>query len=80
MSNNECRMEKDLTVPSIFVTHVTHKPDNGTRMTRKRRIYTDFLVLVPLTQSNEKTVGERDQHQIREDPPFPCHPCAIAKT
>ncbi len=49
-------------------------------MTRMRRIYTDFLVLVPLTQRNEKTAGERDQHPIREDPYDPCHPCAIAQT
>ena len=43
-------------------------PDNGTRMTRMRRIYTDFLVLVPLTQMDEVKADERDQHQIREDP------------
>ncbi len=48
-------------------------------MTRKRRIYTDFLVLVSLIQSYEKTVSEWD-HQIREDLYNPCHPCAIAQT
>ncbi len=40
-------------------------PDNGTRM---RRIYTDFLMLVPLTQMDEVKADEWDQHQIREDP------------
>ena len=49
-------------------------------MTRMRRIFTDFLVLVPLTQRNEETAGERDKHQIRDNPYYPCHPCAMVKT
>ena len=31
-------------------------------------IYTGFLVLVPLTRCFFIHLGERDQHQIREDP------------
>ena len=46
-------------------------------MTRMVRIFTD-LVFVPLTQKNEETSGERDDHQkIRVNLSDLCHPCAI---
>ena len=45
-----------------------------------RRIITDFLVLVPLTRCFFIPLGERDKHQIRDNPYYPCHPCAIVKT